>query len=127
MMINPQNIENEIKVREKAIDRLKKEKEALAKGVEITWKDGTITNEKADNISFDDKKININYKDEVIIIPLKNIKKLKFAESLLKLTYHWSWNPKTYEDSTSDGNPYTTPFVWYKWTSNMDTAGNPTW
>ena len=119
MMINSKNIDKEIKLKEKSIERLKKEKEALSKGVKITWKNDVVTIEKADNISFDSRKVNIEYKDETTVIPLKNIKKLKFANSLLKLTYDWSWNFKTYEDSTSDDSISTPIRVWY---TNTDTS-----
>lgn len=125
MMINSKNIDKEIKLKEEAIDRLKNEKEALAKGIEITWKNDSVTNEKADSISFDRRKVNIEYKDETTVIPLKNIKKLKFANSLLKLTYDWNWGFKTHEDSTSDGSISTPIRVWYKYTSRTDTSGVP--
>ena len=125
--ISKDRIDRQIKIYEEDIEYLRKRKEEVTKVVDITWNDATITHEKADSISFDDKKFSINYKDEVILIPLKNVKKLKFAESLLKSTYRWSWNPKTYVDSTSDKNPYASPFVWYKYSSNTDTAGNPIW
>ena len=101
------------------------EKEVLSKEIEITWNDATITTEKADSISFDDKKVHINYKDEITIILLKNIKKLKFAKSLLKLNYTWNWNPKTYMDSTSDESISSPIQVWYKYTSRTDTSGSP--
>ena len=125
MLLNPEIIESEIKKKEKSIERLKKEKEALAKGIEITWKNDSVTNEKADSISFDRRKVNIEYKDETTVIPLKNIKKLKFANSLLKLTYDWNWDFKTHEDSTSDGSISTPIQVWYKYTSRTDTSGVP--
>ena len=118
MLLNPEIIESEIKKKEKSIERLKKEKEALAKGIEITWKDDTVTNEKADSISFDRRKVNIEYKDETTVILLKNIKKLKFANSLLKLTYNWNWDFKTYDGSTSDDSISTPIQVWY---TNTDT------
>lgn len=95
------------------------------KEMQITWKDDRITTEKADSISFDKQKVNIKYKDEVTVIPLKNVKKLKFANLLLKTTYDWNWNFKTYEDSTSDDLIPMPIRVWYKYTSRTDTSGNP--
>ena len=127
-IINPNDLKTEFKDEiEKETNRIKEEENRKEKTVDIIWNDATITHEKVDSISFDDKKINIFYKGKVLVIPLKNVKKLKFAESLLKTNYRWTYNFKTYNDSTSDENPYSHPFVWYKYTSNIDTAGNPTW
>ena len=125
--ISKDRIDDKIKIYEEDIKYLKKRKNEVVETIDIIWKDETITHEKADKISFDNQKLNIEYKDIITIIPYKNIKRLKFANSLLKLKYDLNWTFKTYEDSTSDGNPYSNPFVWYKYTLNVDTAGNSIW
>ena len=79
-------------------------------GVEITWKDEKLSFEKADSISFDDRKVCIEYKNETVVIPLKNIKRLRFSSSLSKVKNEWTWNPNLgYYDTTTN---FTVP-SWY--------------
>ena len=117
----------EIEKKEEELRKLRDSKSNQIEEIEIVWDDGSFTSERADSISFDDKKINIGYKNKITVIPLKKIKKIIFSKTLLKSKSNWNWNFKTYVDSTSDTNPYASPFIWYKYTSNVDTAGNPTW
>ena len=73
-------------------------------GVEITWKNEKLSFEKADSISFDDRKVHIEYENETVVIPLKNIKRLRFPSSLSdkKVKQEWTWNPNLgYYDSTT--------------------------
>ena len=97
-------------------------KETKLEEIGITWKDDSVTTEKADSLSFDRRKVSIEYKDEITVIPLKNIKKLKFANSLLKMTYDWNWNFKTYDDSTSNDLTPTPIQLWYKYTPRTDST-----
>ena len=73
--------------------------------VEIIWKDGKTTFEKADFVSFGDRTISIEYENETTIMPFKNIKKVKFSSSLSlkkKQQVDWIWNPNlNYYDDTS--------------------------
>jgi len=106
---NQADKDNEIKRSKKTIEKLKKEKEASSKGIEITWKDEKTSFEKADFITFDDRRINIEYENETTIIPFKNIKKMKFPSSLLlkKKSQEWTWNPNLdyYDDTTTVSPP----------------------
>ena len=73
--------------------------------MEIIWKDGKTTFEKADFVSFGDRTISIEYENETTIMPFKNIKKVKFSSSLSlkkKQQADWTWNPNpNYYDDTS--------------------------
>ena len=140
MTINITNVKDkldlEIEKKEEELRKLRDRKNNQIEEVKIIWDDDRITLDEADSISFDDKKITIGYGKKITAIPLKKIKKIVFSKTLLESKPNWNWNFKSYEDSTSD-NPLSipcvwssdmsSPFVWYKWTSNMDTAGNPTW
>lgn len=95
------------------IAKEKKETELSSKsrlkpdGVEITWKGEKLSFEKADRISFDDKKIYIEYENETTVISFKNIKKLKFPSLLTKKKEEWTWNSNLsyYDDTTTVSSP----------------------
>ena len=108
----------EIKKKEEELRELRNRKSGIAEEVKIVWDDGSFTSERADSISFDDKKINIGYKSKITVIPLKKIKKIVFSKALLESKSNWNWNFKTYGDSTSD-NDLSIPCVWWTPSTNI--------
>lgn len=112
-ILNPEELKaefrNKVEKKIKEIETKDRGKDTSTKkrlkpdGVEITWKDEKLSFEKADRISFDDKKIYIEYENETVVIPLKNIKKLRFPTSLTKLKQDWTWNSNLgYYDTTTN-------------------------
>ena len=113
-ILNPEELKvefkNKVEEKIKEIETKDRGKDTSTKtrlkpdGVEITWKDEKLSFEKADSISFDDRKVRIEYENETVVIPLKNIKRLKFPSSLSdkKVKQEWSWNPNLgYYDNTT--------------------------
>lgn len=119
---NEVSLNRKIEQKEDELVKLRDKKKWFLEEVKITWNDNSITSERAISISFDDEKINIEGNGEMVVIPLKKIKKIVFSKTLLKIKTNWNWNFKSYNDSTSDGSVSTPIQVWYKSTSTQGRA-----